>query len=65
MTSREAAEKILNGLSMLVEDSQNWAKLAKTYGLDEIAKSREADADTIANIAAGLKSAIDDGEFGE
>lgn len=50
MTSREAAENILNGM----------LKMMKYY--DEWACEREFD--TVAILAAGLRSAIDEGAYG-
>ena len=65
MTSRRAAQKILDAITEIIGFYQEDVDTAHRAGSEDIAKQYEVSVDTLAALAAGLKGSIDNGEYGE
>lgn len=65
MTPRQAANHILAGILSLAEDKRSIASSMRSVGLDGDADYEEIAMKTLFDVAVSLKSAIDDGEYGE
>lgn len=63
MTARHAAQRILTGLVNLAGEKRIEAASAKRAGARKLAGEYEIAADTLCTVAAGLMSAIEEGEF--
>ena len=62
MTSRQAAQKILDAITEIIVFYQEAARHA---GSEDLAKRYEVSVDTLAVFAEELKVSIDNGEYGE
>ena len=65
MTAKQAAQHILAGIVTLIKDKREYADSAKRVGADDWNSEYTIAADTLCDVAAALKSAIDEGEYGE
>lgn len=65
MTSRQAAQKILDAITEIIGFYQEDVDTARQAGSEDLAKRYEVSVDTLATLAAGLKGSIDNGEYGE
>lgn len=65
MTSRQAAQKILDAITEIIGFYQEDVDAARQAGSEDLAKRYEVSVDTLAVLAAGLKGSIDNGEYGE
>lgn len=65
MTAKQAAQHILAGILKLAESKKDEALSMRRAGDHDDAAVSEIEAGALFNMAAGLSSAIDDGEYGE
>ena len=65
MTSREAAQHILDGIVEIIGFYQDDLESVKRVENKSLADHYQTAVDTLAILAAGLKSSIDQGEYGE
>lgn len=65
MTSRQAAQHILDGVMSLFEGEKKLVEALNALGQEEKAKEENIAAETLLMVATGLYSAINEGEYGE
>ncbi len=65
MTARQAAEHILDGILKLVADKRKSAIEMRRSGCFRLADEEQISADALSDMAAGLLSAIEEGEYGK
>ena len=65
MTSKEAAQRILSGIIDVIGYYREDVEAARGSGCDSLAERYQISVDTLAMLAAGLQSSIDQGEYGD
>ena len=65
MTSKEAAQKILTGIVDIIGFYREDVETSRGNGHEDLAERYQISVDTLAQLAAGLRNSIDNGEYGE
>ena len=65
MTSKEAAQKILGFIHDIIGFYQEDVEIAHSSHREDLAERYQISADTLAQLESGLKSSIEQGEYGE
>ena len=65
MTSKESAQKILGFIIDIIGFYREDVEVANGNGREDLAERYQISADTLAQLASGLKSSIEQGEYGE